>query len=416
MFFGQCQASYMADVFRTHVADPLEDGVSVIDAYREPGQPEFEQFAGADVVVTGIYDDAKFVVTPEVAPRARLIAFPTAVFSALWPFGHSPHPNAPEAWYQYQGWQQVYGDHYLNRLLRKGVSPDEAVDRYLALDVAKEGQLERQYELAIEMQQKRDQAAGLLDVAALIERHFRQEPLFRNFSHPLNRIFLAICDAVFHALGASPDTLRTVAAAYKEPVIAGDFKPVHPGVAKYFELAWADQHTEYAFATEGPLTFEQYCRRHVHYSWNTVLWEGIALGLAGRHADAIPKLRAGLESSPRSTSGFALLGLALGMIGRHEEAIEAARKLRELDPGDYRGPFLEGVALNAIGRFSEASAAFQHASELHPYQADVLAWLHRNYRQAGLAEAAALAARRAAAVYPRNPSFAAWANAAGALG
>ncbi len=73
-------------------------------------------------------------------------------------------------------------------------------------------------------------------------------------------------------------------------------------------------------------------------------------------------------------------GWALGLLGRHQEALEPLEGLLALDPTDP-GPWLaKGGALVSLGRLAEAERAFGHVLELepeHPGAHRGLAGIHR---------------------------------------
>lgn len=92
---------------------------------------------------------------------------------------------------------------------------------------------------------------------------------------------------------------------------------------------------------------------------------------AGRADLAEALIRRGLERSPGSGGGHALLSLTFTLTGRRREAkAEAAEALR-CAPNDAFAYYVQGCALLEAGNVSEAEAAAEQALKIAP-----LHWPH----------------------------------------
>jgi Flp pilus assembly protein TadD len=129
---------------------------------------------------------------------------------------------------------------------------------------------------------------------------------------------------------------------------------------------------------------------------------GMAHLAAGRWAEGIEGLRAGLALRPDFAEVWSNLAFALREMKRVDEARDAARRAVALKPGLADGWNLLGLVEHDARRFDEARAHFGRAIELRPALAP--AWMNRaNAAQAlGDLDAAAADYERALAIDPRH--------------
>lgn len=86
----------------------------------------------------------------------------------------------------------------------------------------------------------------------------------------------------------------------------------------------------------------------------------------GRHADAVPALRALLTLRPDLAEPWYNLGIALRAVERPFEGIAAYRRALALRPGDGNAAYNMALDLQEVGRIEEAAAAYRRVLALDP--------------------------------------------------
>ena len=102
---------------------------------------------------------------------------------------------------------------------------------------------------------------------------------------------------------------------------------------------------------------------------------GLALTEAGRHEDAIPKLRQAVVLAPNSELAWDLLGYVYHYAGLDELAEKTYRRSLELDPTTPRIYWMHSRMLLYIGKVQEAEREMRQALAVHPEQFKAMAYL-----------------------------------------
>jgi hypothetical protein len=216
----------------------------------------------------------------------------------LWPFAGSAHPKNRGAFALPGGpYPAEHGDRFLDKLVAENVGEQDAVARYLALDIVTEGELDSRLADRTAIQQRLDQTGGY-DLAGYISDRFRTEKLFNTRQRVTLPLLKRLVEQLFGKLGVrgwQEDRLRRV------PFPAGA-QPVHPGVIAHFGLTWANPESRYPVNEEGLFTFAEFCGRYMRFEWNETLHRGIQTAKT-QPQDAIPDLEKGLAISPESPLG-----------------------------------------------------------------------------------------------------------------
>jgi Flp pilus assembly protein TadD len=97
--------------------------------------------------------------------------------------------------------------------------------------------------------------------------------------------------------------------------------------------------------------------------WNSY---GVALGAAGRHAEAEQAFRAALRLNPRSEEANVNLGKTLSKMDRYAEAIPYFEEGLRQCPDDALYHHSLAIALDKTGRLEEALAEYRRTLELNP--------------------------------------------------
>ncbi|MBN8900903.1 MAG: tetratricopeptide repeat protein, partial [Rhodospirillales bacterium] len=427
----------MTALYRRFVAPRTGDEVTYVASYENLTDEGRRAVECADIVVQQLFGVAPLIDLDDVTTSAQRLLIPNVSASFLWPYAGQPHPkNAPRPFLAAGAYVGEAGDSYLNRLILKGVDPDAAVAEYVGLDIASKANLDRLFELVMDRQRSRDDASGYR-VAEVIERHFRDEPIFLTPHHPNLRVTMVVATELFRQLGASQDDIDLMRACVHVTPFPKEELPVHPGVARHFGLRWVTDDRRYGFLREGRFTFVEYAHRYVRFIWNEALAEGLSLAHAGDPVAAERMLRDGLAQSPQSGSGWEGLSRVLHRLGRKSEAVDAARRavaaepdgaalhvhlghmlrhngemveaeisLRrgiELQPTESHFHALLGHLLRDLGRLDEAAASLRTAIRFDPYSAHLHGELATTLEQQGALDEAERMRRRAVALDPVEP-------------
>lgn len=106
---------------------------------------------------------------------------------------------------------------------------------------------------------------------------------------------------------------------------------------------------------------------------NSQLWhlKGVAFGLSGRHADALPCFERCTQLYSQIFTGWYHKGVALAALGERAQAIECYKRARRLDPTDSSSAFNLGIELFRSGAYPEALEQLWDANTLgHPRAAE----------------------------------------------
>ncbi len=394
----------LAQLFRRFVAALTGQNVRFVHAEHAAGDADLRAIATADVVVAQLFNVAKRNTAEAMRADARKIEFPSIFAGFLWPFsGQGGHPaNEASPFHRDGPYPSEYGDTFLNRLVAEGVPAREALERYLALDIAGVAHLDRLCELHIAAQASRDERTGFA-FARVIEARFRDERLFLTTSHPTLPLLLPLLRGVFERLDAPAELTERAARAQRVTPFPPSELPFHPGVIGHFGLRFVDARSRYRYEQEGRFTFAEFVLRYMECAWNEELVEGLTLARGADAERAHDVLGGALLRSPESATGWRVLSQLRRRLGRLAEAGAAARCGIALDPAEPMGPAELARVKLADGHLADAEAEARRAIALAPADerphralADVLAAAGR------LADAAA-AAEQAAALAPGDP-------------
>jgi|GEM_PF-2209517 len=298
VFAGGVQAKALAKAYRLDVAADRDEDVFFIPAEAMVREAAHRVIASADLLVTDITEAGPTVPDSMVSGSAERLSVPVILGDFLWPFAGRPHPrNAGTAALKDGPYPASFGDSYLDSLMHEGLPEDEAIARYLALDIASVADLDGLLTRRLVALAELDQRTGF-DLAYFVDQEFRSLNLFATRDRLRLPLFRYLAAAVFSRLGFN----ASVGEALLEAPFLPGAMPIHPGVLRHFAMDAPRPDHRYPVLDEGLFTFEQYCRRYLRYEWNESLHTGIALAETNP-AEAIPLLRQALEISPGSRAG-----------------------------------------------------------------------------------------------------------------
>lgn len=403
VLLGNCQVQAMAHLYNRFVSGRTGDVLTHVASYQDLSVEGREALSQADLIVEQLFDLKQQADTDDVPSTAPRVFIPMVTAAFLWPFAGQPHPQNRDYPFLTGG---PYGgeaaDSYLNRQLIAGVAPEEAVEAYAQLDVNKRVNLDRLFELVMDRQRARDEAAGF-NIADVIERHFRTEQIFLSPYHPNTRVAVALATQLFEKLEVDrADIERMQHCVRITPFPKGEL-PFHPGVCRHFGMDFVTPDRRYRFMNEGLFTFRDYALRYMRYEWNEQLEEGLSLVHKGKLPEARALLTAGLARSPRSAAGHNALSHVLAQAGAQDDAITAARRAVSVEPEVASYHATLGNLLRGRGLLEEAEAELRAATDAEPTEPHNHVLLAHLLRQRGRPADGAKHLREACALDPYSP-------------
>ena len=363
-FVGNCQAAAMANLYREQIGNAKLEDVTYVDDLGRDADALRDLVADADVVVIQERDFKRHIEVDEQS--AQVFHFPMIVAGFLWPYANEPHVhNVAERPISDGPYPSQMSDSFLNRLIIKGVAPEDALAQYRGLDIARTASLDRLKEIYLDKQRERDRATGYR-IADEIEARFRTERLFLTAEHPDAYLCNLLSTQLFEKMGVAEDVRARIAAGLTRSLFPATELPLHPRVIAHFGLAFARPDDRYRYVDEGLFSFDEYVLRYMRYENNAELRK--SLYMAGREDAAVTmeRLENALERSPASERGLVLKGMLLEQLGRGPEAREAfkaATSVERVTPPTF---VAYAQALARVGAYDRAEQAAQAALALDP--------------------------------------------------
>jgi len=398
IFAGNCQMFTLSNVYRNSISSTTGDIVEYVDVHQAVSAEVMDErrrtIEAADVLIAQVTATKAWLDVSAFDTAAVTLLVPVVGAGLFWPFAGQPHPKSLSMAYRPYGAE--HSDAYLNKLISRGVPPQQALLEYKNLDVNSSMQLDRLFELWIDRQAARDEMCDGFKFHEIINAYFRREPLFRTPYHPNSRIYNHLIETLFRRLNINPDVITRIASAQRTSPFENLELPIHPSVARHFKLSYVAEGSRYRCREEGSFTFDEWVLRYMTHEWNEELFNGLRLQHTDRKA-AVRMLRIGVETSPRSVVGRVALGRLLHAEGNAEEGLAQIRSAIDLQSRDTDGslaiadpeaPEMElaqaygelGHLLLRQGDLDGAETAFSKAVEFDPFApglhnalADVLA-------------------------------------------
>lgn len=384
VFFGNCQMMNLYRTYVGHVVPDTEDEVTYYPFGTDIARKDIAaRFAEADIVVKMVFDTPDERPLDFLRPDVRLIPVPNMRGDFLWPFGaRKLHPRSdtfhPLVKSYYGG---ETGDAFLNRMIVRNVEPRTAVDKYLQVDFKRQHNIERVFELTLEMQRRRD-AQTDIRVADFLESNFRKTKLFNTAGHPSDALLHQMYRQALAQIDSAIDIDR-VLAGHSLGNPPWRMHPVHPGLIDAYGLTFINQFTRFPGHDEGYLTFEEYALRYMRGDYVLELRQ-VAKSADLDPPTALAMLDEALRKAPRSPMAHRLRSAQLLRLRRVDEAIDAAHKVLALEPGNptmfiqvmnaYAAKrdfaMAEDVALQAIQKFPNNASIFTAMSGLQRGKGD----------------------------------------------
>jgi hypothetical protein len=143
VFAGGSQNRALARLYRSEIAGRVGDEVIFIGSGAVGTDAAQSTLLLADLIVMEIDEDGDTVPARLLPSNVDLIRAPNLYCDFLWPFAGSAHPRNRGAFVLPGGpYPGEHGDRFLDRMVAEGVDEDEAIRRYLAIDMEVEGELD----------------------------------------------------------------------------------------------------------------------------------------------------------------------------------------------------------------------------------------------------------------------------------
>jgi tetratricopeptide (TPR) repeat protein len=402
VFLGDCQAGALAHLYEKFVSPMTGESVRYANATtNQPSLTDAQTIGTAEIIVSQVFNTERPLNRAVTRPGAQQFKFPALFGGFLWPFaGRAPHTTNVSLPFMRSGpYPAQLGDTFLNGLIKEGIFAEEALRRYLDLDVVRMAHIDRLFELHLDALRKRERKTGFA-FASMIEMRFRDAVLFDTPHHPTLPLFMPLLWDVFEQLRVPSTTIELISQSLHKAPFPGHALPIHPQIIDHFKLTFTTPESRYPYNYEGAFTFSEYVVRYVNFTWNRSLYEGIWAAQRGELRRAQDLLQEGLRTTPHSVIGWQTMAALLRRIGKLSEARSAAERSLILDPMDLAGHAELVRALLDLRELEAATAAARKALALGPANAGLHRLLAEIALRRGLIEEAAVESRRAVALRP----------------
>lgn len=263
---GNCQARFVARVLGDHPEVKDRYRVVYFRAFRKGDTDTLkrEDIESCALLFEQIAHQAPELPDKDQLPAdAKVLRFPILWLNTLWPQAIDDPRNEASKSPEHPGGLWPYGDRFILKLLDQGLSPDKAVEDYLERwDLSEKMDLERFHHINWAKAKELDRRAEV-KLGRYVEENFRKERLFVTRNHPSQEMLTVVRDKVYEAAGFAP----MADDANVEPASGGMYNthvPVHPSVAKFFELEWWTP--DLAYRTHGEdMAIGEYLRRYAAF-------------------------------------------------------------------------------------------------------------------------------------------------------
>jgi hypothetical protein len=332
VFAGGQQMRALARIYRAEVASETDEDIVFIGAEAIARDAARRAMDAADVLVSEMRDEGSILSEGMLRPGADLLRVPHLMADYLWPNAGRPHRlNRGEFIVPGGPYPADFGDAFLDRMMDGGVSEDEAVERYLAIDLASEERVDALRDARHATQLRIDQATGFA-MADFIAGNFRDTALFLSRERPGLPLVRRLAAMLFRRLDADPGKAGRIT---QSPYPGGSL-PIHPSVVQHFGLTCLAADRRSPMNDEGRFTFEEYCRRYYRFEWNEALHMAIQRASEDPRS-AIPQLESALLRSPGSRRGQRVLEMAQRAVAENLGYLPQPPDLEEEAP-DHSAP------------------------------------------------------------------------------
>ncbi len=177
---------------------------------------------------------------------AESLQVPNCFFKGYWPFWINTAPID-------------FGDSVVERLVGMGLSAEEIKHVYLHTDITNKSDLAIDFEESMRIEEAKE-ATAVVQTVPFVREHWRTTKVFSTVNHPEPVLLLHVANGILTALGFAPLQKADLGPLdyYRcDPDDALLELPIHPQVAAFHNVSFADAATKYHIFDKA-ITFEQY--------------------------------------------------------------------------------------------------------------------------------------------------------------
>jgi hypothetical protein len=205
----------------------------------------------------------------------QTLLVPTMHFNSLWPLMIADPRNVPEPHLPWGRLPFAMGDRLALKIRETVPNSDEWLSAYFAADIGSVVNIRRNHHIEVSDMFAREQGCDV-QIASYVVANFRRRRLFSMHHHPTAEplafvlIQLLSKPATQRVLGRSPASAMDEALDWMEGRLVeiereiGEEAPIHPAVAKFFELSWYSESDEYRWIHDA-YTFREWVDFYLHY-------------------------------------------------------------------------------------------------------------------------------------------------------
>jgi len=223
-----------------------------------------EEFERASVVMyhptswTGWkQEDGYPLLTARFPKHIHHITFPYPVFNFLWPC-HALDPRFHNVRVgpldDNNSLLYAYADSTVLKMRQQGKSPSEIINEYSNMDLSSTVDLDRLFEHVIEVQRFKEAETDVKVLDFALE-HFKKRQVFSCVNHGSNLLMIHMADQILAGLDCPPlpRYAHEALCELMDPTV-----PIHPSIARYYNLAWAVPGLRCRIDRRRNLTWEEY--------------------------------------------------------------------------------------------------------------------------------------------------------------
>ena len=263
--YGSCQAINVACLLGEipSVTDRFE--VVPMAGFPASGQREEASPETVEACEFLFYQQAEGEILPlsvqEMIRRGKGLRYPNLFCQVVWPQHVERLPEDARS-EEFPFGHFPYGDAHILDLLEAGLRDEQILSAYLQADLAELYSLDSLADRWFEQGRETDKGAAAT-VAEFIWDRWRVERLFWAVNHPSNRLFGHILQQLLTRSLGSLVSSEELEAALKKQELDHWVTPVHPSVARLFQLQWVSRHAKHNHRGFGELTLEAWTLAYI---------------------------------------------------------------------------------------------------------------------------------------------------------
>jgi tetratricopeptide (TPR) repeat protein len=377
IFIGNCNAGVLRNVFSSlgAITDQYELFYTPALAQEQIHAGVQSVFARCAICFLQVNRDIKHFtdqIVPQLPAGCRIIRFPPAMMAALWPFevADPRNPKSASAILPEGAYPASLSIRPVLQSILGGTDPNKAAEQYIAMDQVAE--LDRVLELSIANLRNIEQTCDIR-IATYILDHFGRKRLFISSTHPAGTLFGEMTRQMADATGIkiAPSAIQALIDELDGFIGVGAYDaPVHPAVARFFGIEWADG-LRYRHFHEGRFSHDEFVHRYAHFTYTPDYYIGRLLMENRAAREAVPYLESAIAINPTSVKFHHVLFQAALVLHDPMRLVQIAQRATTACPTD---PQLWVNLANAafdIGDLDAAGQACDQVLALSPDRSEI---------------------------------------------